>query len=353
MSKVGQIERATQDRVVRLFQDKLEYTYLGNWEEREDNSNVEETILSAWLQKQGYSDTLISKALYEVTKAAGDQSKKAYYVNQDVYTLLRYGVNVQPEIGQNKQSVRLIDWKNPENNDFGIAQEVTVRGQYKKRPDIVLYVNGIALGIIELKRSTVSITEGIRQNLDNQKHLFIAPFFTTMQLVMAGNDLEGLAYGTIETKERYYLNWKEVSPTLNPTDTHLLELTKPIRNLATTVEHKLDKNIIEMLNKERFLEIVHDFIVYDRGIKKICRANQYFGVKAAQEHARRKEGGIIWHTQGSGKSLTMVWLTKWIREHNPNARVLIITDRTELDDQIEKVYMGVGERYTAPRAGRI
>lgn len=352
MSKVGQIERSTQNRIVKLFQEKLGYRYLDNWEERLDNSNVEEEILKDWLVKQGYSENLINKALYELSKTAGDQSKKPYYVNQDVYTLLRYGVNVQPEIGQNKKTVWLIDWKNPENNDFAIAEEVTIKGIHKKRPDIVLYVNGIALGVIELKRSTVSITEGIRQNLDNQKHLFIGPFFATMQLIMAGNDLEGLTYGAIEAKENYYLKWKEVSPERNPNDTFLLELTKPIRDLATTVEHKLDKNIIEMLNKERFLEILHDFVVFDRGQKKLCRANQYFGVKAAQEHVRQKEGGIIWHTQGSGKSLTMVWLTKWLREFNHNARVLIITDRTELDEQIEKVYRGVDENIYRTKSGK-
>ncbi len=90
--------------------------------------------------------------------------------------MLRYGVNVQPDIGQNKKTIQLIDWKNPQNNDFAIAEEVTIKGIHKKRPDIVIYVNGIALGVIELKRSTVSISEGIRQNLDNQKHIFIKPF---------------------------------------------------------------------------------------------------------------------------------------------------------------------------------
>lgn len=106
-----------------------------------------------------------------------------------------------------------------------------------------------------------------------------------------------------------------------------------------------------MLNKERFIELLHDFIVFDRGIKKLSRPNQYFGVKAAQEHIRKREGGIIWHTQGSGKSLTMVWLTKWIRENVENARVLIITDRVELDEQIEKVYKGVDEQIYRTKSG--
>ena len=93
--------------------------------------------------------------------------------------------------------------------------------------------------------------------------------------------------------------------------------------------------------------------MFDAGIKKMCRHNQYFGVRAAQEHVKRREGGIVWHTQGSGKSLTMVWLAKWIREHIKNARVLLITDRTELDEQIEKVFKGVMRTSIAPRAAPI
>lgn len=349
-SKVGKLERETQNRVVALMQNELKYRYLGNWEERDSNSNVEEAILSAWLLKK-YDQNLVSKAIYEFTKATNRQGN-LYDVNKEVYSLLRYGVTVQPDIGQNKKTVWLIDWENPTNNDFAIAEEVTIKGIHKKRPDIVLYVNGIALGVIELKRSTVSIAEGVRQNLDNQKHIFIKPFFSTIQYVMAGNDTEGLAYGAIETKEKYFLKWKEVNEEINKEHPYLLELTKPIRDRAAKYDYALDKNIIEFLHKERFIELLHDFIVYDRGIKKHSRPNQYFGIKAAQDFVKRKEGGIIWHTQGSGKSLTMVWLTKWIRAFNDNARVLIITDREELDEQIEKVYKGVQEDIYRTKSGK-
>lgn len=232
-----------------------------------------------------------------------------------------------------------------------MPKKLPLRVFIKKRPDIVIYVNGIALGVIELKRSTVSISEGIRQNLDNQKHIFIKPFFTTLQYIMAGSDIEGIAYGAVETKEKYYLKWKEVNAENNPNDKYLLELTKPIRKLAATIEHRLDKNIIEMLNKKRFIELLHDNIVFDRGIKKLSRPNQYFGQKAAQEHIRQRESGIIWHTQGSGKSLTMVWLSRWIRENVENARVLVITDRVELNEQIEKVYKGVDEHIYRTESG--
>lgn len=352
MSIVGQNERPSQNRIIALFQQQLHYRYLGNWEKREGNSNIDETLLTAHLARQGYSPTLISKALFEFKKIATiNTSDDLYQANKNVYAALRYGINVKEAAGQNKETVYLIDWKNPHNNDFAIAEEVTIKGQHSKRPDIVIYVNGIAVGVLELKRSTVSVSEGIRQNNDNQKHLFIKPFYTTIQLVMAGQDVEGLRYAAIDTPEKYYLKWKEINEDFNPNDTYLLELTKPIREQAAQADNLLDQNIIEMLGKERLLEIMHDFVVYDRGQKKLCRPNQYFGLKAAQEYIRQKEGGIIWHTQGSGKSLTMVWLTKWIREYNPNARVLIITDRDELDKQIEKVYKGVEEQIVRTKSG--
>ena len=112
-------------------------------------------------------------------------------------------MKVRPGVGEQTVTVHLIDWEDPDTNDFAIAEEVTIEGNNTKRPDIVLYVNGIAVGVLELKRSTVSPAQGIRQNLDNQKRDFIRPFFTTVQLVLAGNDTEGLRYGVIETAEQY------------------------------------------------------------------------------------------------------------------------------------------------------
>lgn len=323
MTKVGQLERKTQNRIVKLFQDQLKYEYYGNWEERENNSNIEEEHLRAHLEKKKYSDTLIKKAINELKKTVNRSNVSLYDLNKDTYSMLRYSAKEKETLGQHKQDVKFIDWDNPEENDFAIAEEVTIKGNRTKRPDIVLYVNGIALGVIELKRSIVSVSEGIRQNIGNQKEEFIKPFFSTVQLLIAGNDTEGLRYGTTETTEEYYLSWKEP---------------------GFEDEGRLDKAILQLCNKKRLLEVIHDFMVFDSGIKKTCRHNQYFGVKAAQDYVSRREGGIIWHTQGSGKSLTMVWLAKWIREHITDARVLLLTDRTELDEQIEKVFFGVDEK---------
>jgi type I restriction enzyme, R subunit len=321
MSDVGQPERKTQNRVIKLIRDDLGYDYLGNWEYREGNSNVEVELLVRNLRSRGYNDNLINKA---VDKLKSDASlgggRGLYEANRDVYDLLRYGVKVKPGAGEQYETVWLIDWTGRA-NDFAVAEEVTVLGEHTKRPDVVLYVNGIALATLELKRSWVAVSEGIRQTIGNQNREFIRPFFTTVQLVMAGNDVEGLRFAVIDTPEKYWMSWREVSDIENP----------------------LDRALTQLCSKERLLERIHDFMVFDSGVKKTCRHNQYFGVKAAQERIAKREGGIIWHTQGSGKSLTMVWLAKWIREHQPDPRVLLITDRTELDDQIERVFNGVNE----------
>ncbi len=330
MTPVGQLEALTQERVIAHLQE-LGYRFLGTWHERENNRNVEAGFLRSFLAGQGRDTALADKAVEAIERAAAlGGGRQLYDANREVYSLLRYGANVRPGLAEHTVTVPLIDWRNPGGNDFAVAEEVTVAGVHTKRPDLVLYVNGIALGVLELKRSIVSVAEGIRQNLDNQKPEFIRPFFTTVQLVMAGNDTEGLRYGVIETPEKHWLRWKE----------------------AGASGSLLLRELGHLVAPDRLLEILHDFIVFDAGVKKVCRHNQYFGVKAAQRSVRRRKGGIIWHTQGSGKSLTMVWLAKWIRElAGVDSRVLIVTDRTELDEQIEKVFQGVNEGIYRTKSG--
>lgn len=329
MSTVGQVERKAQDRVVKLIREQLGYIYGGNREDKE-NSNVDEARLRASFASRGYDEEITNRAVAQLLTAASlGAGQKLYDANRKFYELLRYGVKVKRDVGEATETVWPIDWTNPLANDFVIAEEVTIKGEHTKRPDIVLYVNGIAVGVIELKRSYVSVSEGIRQNIGNQSQHFVRPFFTTIQLLFAGNDVEGLRYGVIETPEKYWLAWKEPGDEPNP----------------------LDRSLLQMCSKERLLELMHDFILFDAGVKKTARHNQYFGVKAAEERVADHEGGIIWHTQGSGKSLTMVWLAKWIREHQDDARVLIITDRTELDEQIEKVFGGVNEKIYRTTSG--
>jgi len=333
MENVGEIERATQNRIVKLFRDQLHYRYLGNWEDRLNNSNIETALLLKYLvEKAGYPEELAKRAIYKLQSAANNNDGNLYSNNKEVYKMLRYGAEVKVNPADRYQTIHFINWARAENNDFAIAEEVTVQHNREKRPDIVIYINGIAIGVLELKRSTVSLGDGIRQNLVNQQAEFIQSFFTTIQLVMAGNDTEGLRYGSIGTPEKFFLGWKE-----DLDDNSLLQV---------------DKYLLKICNKQRLLEIIYDFVLFDAGIKKLPRYHQYFGIKAAQEHVRRREGGIIWHTQGSGKSIVMVMLAKWILENHANARVVVLTDRTELDKQIERVFNDAGEELTRTSSGR-
>ena len=260
MSAVGERELRTQLRVVEFFRDALGYSYLGHWKSRPDNANVERDLLVNWLKRRGHGDKIIDKALFELGKASAvSGSKTLYDANREVYGLLRYGVKVRPEVGENTVTVWLIDWTDPGGNDIGIAEEVTVSGENPKRPDVVLYVNGIALGVLELKRSTRSVAEGIRQNLDSQKKEFIRPFFATVQLVMAGNDTEGLRYGVSETPEKYWLRWKEAACHPAAGDNPLL------------------RELGHLCARERLLEIVHDFMVFDAGVKKTAATTSTSG----------------------------------------------------------------------------
>ena len=337
---VGQREKATQKRVIKLFAQELGYTYLGDFTERK-NSNIETELLTKFLTRKGYSPVLISRALKELQDTVGDQSVNLYDLNEQTYKKLRYGVKVSESVGQHKVTVQFVDWEHPLENDFYIAEEVTIK---HKRPDLVLYINGIAFAVIELKRSTVSMSEGIRQNLTNQRPDMIMQFFATIGLVLAGNDSEGARYGTTGTPEKYYLSWKE-DP--NAKD----EVSVAVRAQIEKYPLRLDKNLISLCRKERLVELLHNFIVFDSGVKKTCRPNQFFGNMAARDFVRRHEGGIIWHTQGSGKSLTMVWLSKWIKENISDSRILIITDRDELDVQIEQVFAGINESIVRIRRG--
>ena len=331
MSRIGVPERATQNRVIALFRDELGYDYLGDKSDQY-NSNIEEDLLTAHLISAGYSSTQISRALYLLKTEANNPNRNLYDNNKAIYSLLRYGVDLKVDASAVSDTIKLVDWEHPDNNNFAIAEEVTLRGNLERRPDLVLYINGIAVGVIELKNSRTSIGDGIRQLLSNQQKDFNEGFFSTVQIVFAGNDSEGLRYGTIGTEEKFFLNWKE--------------------DEADNKRFKLDKYLLKMCRKDRLLELIHDFVLFDGGIKKLPRVHQYFGTKAAQNNVNAYKSGIIWHTQGSGKSIVMVLLAKWILENKPNARVLILTDRDELDKQIEGVFKDSGEEIHRTSSGQ-
>ena len=196
MSTIGQPERATQNRVIALFRDELGYRTLGDWTDRPNNSNVEADLLTAYLKRRGYNPAQIGRALDRLRTETSNPNRSLYDNNKIVYSLLRYGVQVQAAAGENTETIWLIDWIDATQNDFAVAEEVTLHADHanahERRPDVVLYVNGIAVGVLELKNSRVSIGHGIRQSISNQQPEFNAWFFSTVQFIFAGNDSEGL-----------------------------------------------------------------------------------------------------------------------------------------------------------------
>ena len=344
-------ERKTQAKVIKFFKDELHYDYLGNLCEVA-NKNIRDDDLFAFLvRKRHYSETVARKAIADLQHAAGDLQQGLYSANKTVYNLLKYSHPVSDADGENI-SVYYIDFKNPANNHFAIAEEVTVSSSFgSKRPDLVVYINGIAVAVIELKKSSVSVADGIRQNLTNQKHDFIESFFTTIQYCLAANESEGVRYGTIATPEKKYLTWKQEAfrERLQELDDNDLI----IDDKSSSFDGVLFESLYSLFNKVRFLDLIHNFIIFDNGVKKVCRYNQYYAIHRTYNRiTTQKKGGIVWHTQGSGKSLTMVWLAKRLLLNNPSRRILIVTDRDELDDQIEQLFKGVEEKIIRTKSGR-
>lgn len=343
-------ERAYQEKVKALFLDNdgLNYKFLGNFQYAKNakensfgktNSYIIDDEVTSYLLGAGYTQMQVESALHKLKEKARLSSKDYFTLvetNTEVYNALVSGIKAKPSKDKNEEDVMFFNFNEPLKNNFAIAEEVSYIDPITGcncRPDIVVYVNGIALAVIELKRSFVSLEEGIKQNLSNEKDL-IPSFFTTTQFTIAANEYEGteqmededlirnvgFKYGTIGTPLKFWCRYKH--------DTNRIGIA-----LSDTDSYK------QFFDKARFLTLFRYGVINDGGIKKVMRPHQLHALFAAKERLEKKASGVIWHSQGSGKSLTMIWLAKYISDNFENPRVLVITDRTELDKQIHNNFI--------------
>ncbi len=290
-------------------------------------------------EKYKFSASTIGRAIKDLNE---DLVTGLISTNEKIYDLLTLGKSYQENmVDGTKRSfdIKYIDFEHPENNDFYVTEEFSVlrmNGKDYARPDIVLFVNGIPLAVIECKDASVPIIQAISQNIRNQKPDYIPQLFKFIQIVMAANKNE-TKYATCGTPDKFWSTWNEQYV---EKQNELLDKTVIGRQVT-----KQDRDIISLFEKERFLELIKDFIIFEAGTKKICRYQQYFAVKAMLERIKHdKKGGVVWHTQGSGKSITMVYITKKLMEDKEiqNPQVVIVTDRVDLDKQIHKTFNRIG-----------
>ena len=347
-------EMTTSQRPAIEVLQKLGYKYISE----EENKNLRNNILTDVIfkdilakklneinsyeykgEKYKFSASTIGQAIKDLNE---DLVTGLISTNEKIYNLLTLGKSYQENmVDGTKRSfdIKYIDFEHPENNDFYVTEEFSVlrmNGKDYARPDIVLFVNGIPLAVIECKDASVPIIQAISQNIRNQKPDYIPGLFKFIQIVMAANKNE-TKYATCGTPDKFWSTWNEQYVEKQK---ELLDKTVIGRQVT-----KQDRDIISLFEKERFLELIKDFIIFEAGKKKICRYQQYFAVKAMLERIKQdKKGGVVWHTQGSGKSITMVYITKKIMEDKEiqNPQVVIATDRVDLDKQIHKTFNRIG-----------
>ena len=263
--------------------------------------------------------------------------------SEKIYDALLLGKSYPETVGEGKMlsfNLRYIDWETPQNNMFHVTEEFAVDSrdrQHNARPDIVLFINGIPFAVIECKAPHIPVEEAVGQMIRNQQAAYIPQLFKFAQFVVATNK-NAVKYATVGTPKKFWSVWKEQ-------DTEWLQarLSALVPDRTPTEQ---DRNIVSLFSRERVFELIRYFILFDANVKKVCRYQQFFAVREimktiaeSDEHGNRRSG-VIWHTQGSGKSLTMVMLAKYIlmelKDCHP--RVVIVTDRKELDAQIAATF---------------
>ncbi len=333
---------------------KLGYQNLSPEEAERMRGNLHHVLLTTVLEEklkelnsyeyQGqiyqFSESNIRQAIRDLDEPLTNGLVKT---NEVIYETIMNGrsyTEFLPDGSKKSFTIQYIDWNNIENNVFHVVEEFEVErmdGRGTVRPDIVLFVNGIPFAVIECKKASISMNQGISQMIRNQGKDYAPQLFKFIQIVMSTNKNE-TKYATCNTPKKFWSVWKE-------------EKEEWLQNwLDKTVEGRLptmqDKNIISLFHPERLLELTQFFTLFDKDVKKVARYQQYFAIKEIiktieeRDENGNRQSGVIWHTQGSGKSLTMVMLAKYIlselRGFNP--KVIVVTDRVELDKQIHKTF---------------
>ena len=333
-------------------------------------------------ERHRFSPANIAKAIDEM-RANLSANSPLLSINENLSDKLTLGTSFEESIEGVKKSfsLRYIDFENPSNNVFSVSDEFSVRrcksdersdDEKHRRADIVLFINGIPIVIIELKKSSRSYELGIKQLEMYQNE--IPSLFATAQICIAGS--YEAKYGTIKTPRKFYSLWREEDSNLDSRGGFNRESGENLSNdsnrdsrgdsqkklkensqgdLDFSIRHKipaliphriptkLDETLIALCDKERLLELVKHYILFDKGIKKICRYQQFFAIKRILARVGvlsegKRKGGLIWHTQGSGKSLTMIMLTKLLKSTYPQGKVIVVSDRVDLDRQITDTF---------------
>lgn len=344
---------ASQKPAIELLQS-MGYTYISPKDcERQRGSRYHvllKDILRGQLRKLNrysyagaeneFSADNIERAMEELDEPLTDGLVRT---SEKIYDALLLGKSYPETVGGGKSlsfNLKYIDWEHPENNLFHVTEEFAVDSldkQHNARPDIVLFINGIPFAVIECKAPHIPAEQAVEQMIRNQQADYIPQLFKYAQIVMATNK-NTVKYATAGTPKKFWSVWKEQ-------DTAFLD-SGLAQFVADRVPTEQDRNIISLFRQERLTELTRYFVLFDANVKKICRYQQYFAIReimktvAQQDSRGNRQGGVIWHTQGSGKSLTMVMLAKYILMvlADCNPRVVIVTDRKELDGQIAATF---------------
>lgn len=333
---------------------KLGYTYISPEEAARERGTQYNVLLKDVLRKQlqkinqfEFNNVVYKFSADNIERAIADLdvplTEGLIKTSERIYDALMLGKSYQEKLvdGTSKSfNLNYIDWENFENNEFHVTEEYSCDSWDKRknaRPDIVLFVNGIPFAVIECKAPDISEERAVEQNIRNQKDEYIPQLFKYVQMVVATNK-NAVKYATVGTGKKFWNVWREQDAKWQA---NLVE-----QIVAGRVPTEQDKVLISLFEKERLRKFAKYFVVYDANIKKICRYQQFFAVEAIMktiaenDSAGNRQSGVIWHTQGSGKSLTMVMVSKYILEelHSLSPRVVIVTDRKELDKQIAKTF---------------